>query len=521
MNVWIMNLLDNRAEEDKPKDLQKSKFQFCKERGIIGIGWVGSDPENSEDIGFLRAYNAISAFRKDDLVWTKDPDSKEYYICRVTGEALSASGAELNQHDISKFCPCEFIAVGEEEKLPSGILKDDLISRTAISKANSTVSEITQAYVNTRNSPAPPVLQAQTASIQSIGNPSTQEKKKPNIKKIVRILIIPLLILAIIRIGVSVYKGIATNMYPLLPYSLEFGRSLTDPHGEILRFNEEVENKARKTVTGTKNLSELSIKNTEHFYPRLSIPLQPENPGSITYVFNTELDALQVVRIDLYTSAESSQVLDEFIEYYKKSLKTHGDASIQPASNQYTSNIYIITCGEYQIGIYAYEAEAMEKYDFPSISITIIDNIYVLEPHIVSDQAITDALNNANYSINSNSENFWGGGFSIKLSTLLNRCASGYQISKTPYLDTDPDLIPSSWSDALECGEYAEYLSSSYIVQIKGDLMRNPEIPYFVNEDVNILTLLLIFDENDNFIEMEILEEHPDLRTCALICVTR
>lgn len=521
MNVWIMNLLDNRSEEDKPKDLQKSKFQFCKERGIIGIGWVGYDPEDSEDIGFLRANNAISAFKKDDLVWIKNPDSNEYYICRVTGEVLVAHGTELNRHDIGKFCPCDFIGVGTEESLPQGILKEDLISRATISKANSTVSEITQAYVNTHNSPTPPVLQVQTPPAQPTETQPKQEKKKPNIKKIVRILMIPLLILAIILIGSAVYKGIATHIYPLLPYNLEFGRSLTEPHGEILSFNEEEENKARKTVTGTKNLSELSIKNTEHFYPRLSIPLQTENPGSITYVFNTELDALQVVRIDLYTSAESSQVLDEFIEYYKKALKTHGDASIQPDSNQYTSNIYLITCGEYQIGIYAYEAEAMEKYDYPSVSIIIIDNTYVLKPHIVSDQAITTALNNASYSIKPNNGSFLGGGFSIKLSTLLNRCTSGYQVSKTPYLDTDPDLIPSSWSDTLEYGKYAESLSSSYIVQIKGDLMRNPELPYFVNEDVNILTLLLIFDENDNFIEMKILEEHPDLRTCALIYVTR
>ena len=51
--------------------------------------------------------------------------------------------------------------------------------------------------------------------------------------------------------------------------------------------------------------------------------------------------------------------------------------------------------------------------------------------------------------------------------------------------------------------------------------MRNPNIPYFVNSDVNILTLLLIFDENDNLIETKILEEHPDLRACALIYVTR
>ena len=517
MNVWIMNLLDNRAEEDKPKVLLKSKFQFCKERGIIGIGWVGYDLSEAENIGFLRAHNAISAFRKDDLVWTKDPDSKEYYICRVMGQAVSTQDTELNQYDIGWFCPCEFIAVGTEDKLPSEILKEELISRTAISKANPTIAEITQAYINALIPPAPPV--SQMPYVQTAEKQITQEKKKPNIKKIVLLLAIPLFILVFVLIGSAVYKGISARMYPLLPYNLEFGRSLTESHGETLSFSEEDENKARKTVTGTKDLSELSIKNTEQFYPNLSIPLQSENPGSITYVFNTELDALQVVRIDLFVPTKGSEVLNEFIEYYKKSLKIHGDISIQPASNQYTSNIYLITCGDYTIGVYAYETEAMEKYAYPSISIIIIDNTYVLKPHIVSDQAITEALNNANYSINSDNGSFFGGGFSIKLSTLLNRCASRYQVSKTPYLDTNLDLIPGS--DTLEHGEYAEYLSSSYIVQINGDLMRNPNIPYFVNNDVNILTLLLIFDENDNLIETKILEEHPDLRTCALIYVTR
>lgn len=164
MDVWVMNLLDNRLEQDKPTDLQKTKFQFCKERGIVGIGWVGCDPTESKDIGFLRAANAFSDFKKGDLVWTKDPDSKEYYICRITSEPIVAQGAELHRYDISQFCHCEFITVGTEENLPQGILKENLISRATISKANSTVSESTQAYMASLTSPSSAVVQPQAPS---------------------------------------------------------------------------------------------------------------------------------------------------------------------------------------------------------------------------------------------------------------------------------------------------------------------------------------------------------------------
>lgn len=316
MNVWIMNLLDNRAEEDKPKDLQKSKFQFCKERGIIGIGWVGSDPENSEDIGFLRAHNAISAFRKDDLVWTKDPDSKEYYICRVTGEALSASGAELNQHDISKFCPCEFIAVGEEEKLPSGILKDNLISRTAISKANSTVSEITPAYVNTLISPAPPVLQAPMPNAQPI-----QEKKKPTLKKIVCIAAAAMLILlSVILISTSVYK----KMHPVIPYdNIKLGDTLADVKAKTSYTSEEFLGEEKEYISLTEDLSARGVTNTEYFYPRLHIPFSADSTrNSINYIFDAGSEQLVGVMIHFDCPFPDSRIY-EVIDYYKTALGTN------------------------------------------------------------------------------------------------------------------------------------------------------------------------------------------------------
>ena len=45
MNVWHMNLKDNRKKE-KCTD-QELKFRICKEKGILAIGWGISEKVNS------------------------------------------------------------------------------------------------------------------------------------------------------------------------------------------------------------------------------------------------------------------------------------------------------------------------------------------------------------------------------------------------------------------------------------------------------------------------------------------
>jgi len=547
MEVWVINLLDNRAEQNKPTDLQKTKFQFCKERGIVGIGWVGHDSAESKDIGFLRADNAIAAFKKDDLVWTKDPDSKEYYICRITSEPIAAQGAELHRYDISKFCHCEFTPVGTEENLPQGILKEDLISRTAISKANSTVSEITQAYM----AALIPSLQSQTPSVSQPTEITPKAKKqKPSIKKIIRIAAIPVIILAVILVGIFAYKGITKSMYPLLPNRLDFGDSFKESSKEMQSTGEPNENKARKSKTVATKLSELGITNTDAFYSRLSVPLREKNPGTITYTFNTDTNALQSVQLDLMMPSQDSLPMDDLVKYYQTALKAYGDVSIERVSIENMpkgcTKAYHLTCEEYSIRLYAceqetdaqakanqekmeeFESEELKKayketretYGPPFVSIVITNSKYAPKPHQISEQAVMDILNNAKYNVGNDDNSILATNFSIGLVELLNRCAPDYQVTVSPYLNTDSTLIPKAKSEALEKGEYAEYLSSSHIVQITGDLMRNPKLPYYVNEDVNIITLLLIFDESDQFIAMEILEEHRDLHTCAVICVT-
>lgn len=545
MNVWIMNLLDNRSEENKPTDLQQSKFQFCKEKGIVGIGWVGCDPIDSKDIGFLRAANAFSDFKKDDLVWTKDPDSKEYYICRVTDEPIAANDAELHRYDISKFCYCEFIAVGTEENLPQGILKEDLISRTTISKINFPVSEITQTYIAKLTSPASAVVQPQEPLFSQPTEISPQKKKKPNIKKIIMIAVSFVIILSVVIPScIFSYKGITKSMYPLLPNGLEFGESFESSSKKIQTTNEPEEHKALKSKEVTVDLSEIGVTNTDALYPHLSIPIREKDRGDITYYFNTDQnDALYSVEWSLFMPVHESPPINDFLDYYKTALKAYGDVSLEPLSYKSFTEAYKLTCKEYSVYLSVwddetyyktlpqipegYDEEAKKEYiktynkireelGPPIIGIQIVNNRY--EPkvrRIISDETVMNAINNVKYRVGNDYATF-----SVGLGELLNRCASDYQLTKIPFCDTDSTLISETKRSNLENGEYADYLSSSFIVQITGDLMRNPKVPYFVNENVDIVTLLLIFDESYNLIATEILKEHNDLRTCALIYIT-
>lgn len=545
MNVWIMNLLDNRSEENKPTDLQQSKFQFCKERGIVGIGWVGCDPINSKDVGFLRAANAFSDFKKDDLVWTKDPVSKEYYICRVTDEPIAANDAELHRYDISKFCSCEFITVGSEENLPQGILNMDLTSRTTISKANSSVSEITQNYIASLTSPTPAAVQTKVPPFSQPTEILPKKSKKPNRKKVITIAAISIIILALIISSVPIYKGISKSIYPLLPNGLKFGESFEAASKKIQNANEPKENKARKEKIVSVKQSEMAITNTEAFYPHLSIPLREKNPGDITYSFNTDQnDALYEVELSLHTPAHENPPINDFLNYYKTALKAYGDVSLEPVTIGDFNEAYKLTCKVYTVLLAVYDDETYyqtlpeipegfdekakeeyiknynefgEKYGPPIIGIKITNNIYAPNVRrIISNETVMNAINNVKYRVGNDYATF-----SVGLGELLNRCAPGYQLtSTTPYLYADSSLISTTKRDELENGEYADYLSSSFIVQITGDLLQNPKVPYLVYENVNIIKLLLVFDESDNLIATEVLEEHQGLRTCALIYAT-
>ena len=139
MNVWIMNLRDNR--DVRTEESNKIKFDFCKTNGIVGLGWVGYD-ESSNDNAFLLANKYIDEFEIGDLVWTKN-DNNEYYLCRITDKAVKTDDKEKNNNDIGKFCSCRYIPISA---LPEGIENKELIARHTIERANESVSNITEAF---------------------------------------------------------------------------------------------------------------------------------------------------------------------------------------------------------------------------------------------------------------------------------------------------------------------------------------------------------------------------------------
>lgn len=101
MNVWCMNLKDNRNKETRKKSI---KARQCFDDKILAVGWVDVSAENAadyfqqltehykNDIKELRkireTFNALNSIKKGDLVWVYNPHDKKYYIVRIRDETL-------------------------------------------------------------------------------------------------------------------------------------------------------------------------------------------------------------------------------------------------------------------------------------------------------------------------------------------------------------------------------------------------------------------------------------------------
>ena len=172
MKVFIMNLKDNR---EAPPTLEKSKFAFCRENGIVGIGWVGEDPADTENTAYLQAHTALFSFAPGDLVWVHDAAIGVYYLCKITAPAVSTSDDTFHRYDIREFCQCVFFEVGDAAALPEGITPQALVSRRTVSAANETVSTITQqsfARWETAKKQKKPKLRLDSALLHFLKNPA-------------------------------------------------------------------------------------------------------------------------------------------------------------------------------------------------------------------------------------------------------------------------------------------------------------------------------------------------------------
>ncbi len=152
-NVYIINLKDNRGKGEKVNC--PDKFNVCLTDNIIALGWTTED-SRKDNLAFDKAYKTMKDMIKSDLVWTRNPHTKEYYICEITdtvnhGESLKEkSGLEYENFDISCYREVEFIKIGAKEDLPEDITYRNLISRSTARRVNNkTVIDATNEKFNT------------------------------------------------------------------------------------------------------------------------------------------------------------------------------------------------------------------------------------------------------------------------------------------------------------------------------------------------------------------------------------
>lgn len=146
-DVYIINLKDNRAGGI---NLQKAdKFNKCQNACIIAIGWTDK-AKRTADPDFERAYNTLLHMKQGDLVWTRNPETKEYYLCTVTDDVDTSkplkekSASAFTALDIACCRDVEFKKIGTKNHLPAGITYRNLISRqTARRIKNKDVIRIT------------------------------------------------------------------------------------------------------------------------------------------------------------------------------------------------------------------------------------------------------------------------------------------------------------------------------------------------------------------------------------------
>lgn len=81
--VWIMNIKDNRENGENLNS--NRKFSMCKGRNIIAIGWANSTLDDGET-DFITAYHCLCNMKRGDLVWVKEPETKNQYLCEVLND---------------------------------------------------------------------------------------------------------------------------------------------------------------------------------------------------------------------------------------------------------------------------------------------------------------------------------------------------------------------------------------------------------------------------------------------------
>lgn len=134
MTVWRLHL-----KNDVDSSLGREKlFAFCREQGILGVGWPAIRSRTMDDAVLraeadayaawpnkrragLKAVRAMRSMEAGDLIWTRWKGV--YYLCRVTGRWIDTVPTALHDRcDLTNFCRVDWAEIGEEDAVPGKVV---------------------------------------------------------------------------------------------------------------------------------------------------------------------------------------------------------------------------------------------------------------------------------------------------------------------------------------------------------------------------------------------------------------
>lgn len=151
MNVWRMNLLDNR---DEPNRDIKAKFNTCKKNSFVAIGWAIEDVSSWEEYkllagkkhqkkNFSGAIRGLERIHRGDLVWVINPESKERYIVEIEDETPSVCNG-YEDLDICAYRKGTYYKVDESKVKGNSVLTiNNIKARQTIERKSDAIKEET------------------------------------------------------------------------------------------------------------------------------------------------------------------------------------------------------------------------------------------------------------------------------------------------------------------------------------------------------------------------------------------
>ncbi|MBR2952797.1 MAG: zinc ribbon domain-containing protein [Clostridia bacterium] len=110
--------------------------------------------------------------------------------------------------------------------------------------------------------------------------------------------------------------------------------------------------------------------------------------------------------------------------------------------------------------------------------------------------------------------------FSITCREVLSKCAPNCEIEIIEYEDGKNEYLSSEKIKTLE-EEYSTELDNAYFAVVSGEILHNPEIPYYYSDYQIITWQLLLFDDDGNFVEILSGKVSDDFETCAILLCTQ